>query len=171
MRPTFWQRLDAFARHQVPVVVTLVLMLVSVIPSHTAGLAQIGPLLSLISVYYWAVYRPDLLGYGAVFAIGLLEDTIGGTPLGVGSLMLLLVHAVVVTQYKFFHGKSFTVTWWAFVVVAAFASMVRWLCISALQGTFVSPQAPLYAYLMTVALYPVIGWLLVRLHYHLLRDV
>jgi rod shape-determining protein MreD len=171
MRPTFWQRLDAFARHQVPVVVTLVLMLVSVIPSHTAGLAQIGPMLSLISVYYWAVYRPDLLGYGAVFAIGLLEDTIGGTPLGVGSLMLLLVHAVVVTQYKFFHGKSFTVTWWAFVVVAAFASVVRWLCISALQGTFVSPQAPLYAYLMTVALYPVIGWLLVRLHYHLLRDV
>jgi rod shape-determining protein MreD len=143
MRPTFWQRLDAFARHQVPVVVTLILMLITVIPSHTPGLGQIGPMLSLISVYYWAVYRPDLMGYGAVFAVGLLEDTIAGTPLGVGSLMLLLVHGAVVTQYKFFHGKSFAV----------------------------SGQAPLYAYLMTVALYPVIGWMLVRLHLFLVRDV
>jgi rod shape-determining protein MreD len=171
MRPTFWHRLDAFVRHQLPVMATLLLVLVSVIPSHTPGLSQIGPMMSLISVYYWAVYRPDLLGYGAVFAVGLLEDTIAGTPLGVGSLMLLLVHGVVVTQYKFFHGKSFTVTWWAFVVVAAFASLVKWLCLSALQGTFVSAQAPFYAYLMTVALYPVIGWLLVRLHVYLLRDV
>lgn len=171
MRPTFWQRLDAFARHQIPVIVTVLLVLISVIPSHVPGLGRIGPMFSLISVYYWTVYRPDLLGYGAVFAIGLLEDAVSGTPLGVGSLMLLLVHAGVVTQYKFFNGKSFAVTWWAFTVVAALAALVRWLCNSVLQGTFVNVEAPLFAYLMTVALYPLVGWMLVRVQLFLLRDV
>ena len=171
MRPTFWQRLDTFARHQVPMVTTLLLVLVAIIPSHVPGLVRIGPMLSLIAVYYWAAHRPDLMGYGVVFAVGLLEDTISGAPLGIGSLVLLLVHAGVVHQYKFFNGKSFTVTWGAFVLVAGGASLLRWLSISAVNGAFVSPEAPFYAYLMTVAMYPVIGWLLVRLHIALLRDV
>lgn len=171
MRPTFWQRVDITVRHQIPVLVTLLLLLVAVVPTHVPGLVRIGPMLTLISVYFWAVHRPDLMGYGTVFAIGLLDDLLSGTPLGVGPLTLLLVQGVVVSQYKFFYGKAFVVIWWAFVVVAAGATLVKWLSVSAIYGTALGADAALTAYLMTVAFYPPVAWLLARTQMAFLRDV
>lgn len=171
MRPTFWQRVDTTARHQLPVLLTLVLLLVAVVPTHVPGLVRIGPMLSLISIYFWAVHRPDLMGYGTVFAVGLLEDLLGGTPLGAGALTLLLVQGLVVAQYKFFYGKAFVVTWWAFVVVAAGAVLVKWLCVSIIYGTVLDGEAAITAYLMTVAFYPPVAWFLARSQMAFLRDV
>jgi rod shape-determining protein MreD len=170
MRPTIWQRLDLFSRHQVPLLVTLLLALVAVVPTHVPGLVRVGPLLTLISVYYWAVHRPDLMGYGAVFAIGLLEDLVAGTPLGAGALTLLLVQGIVASQAKFFYGKAFVVTWWAFIVIAGGAVLIRWLCISVVQGTLLGGDAALATYLMTVAFYPPVAWLLARTQMAFLRD-
>lgn len=171
MRPTVWQRVDVLARHQLPVAVTLGLILISVVPSHVPDFVRIGPMLPLISVYYWAVYRPDLLGHGTVFALGLLDDVIAGTPLGAGSLSLLLVHELVVAQHRFFRRRSFTVVWSSFIAVAAGAAFIKWLGVSAIQGAMVSGGASFFSYLMTVALYPLVSWMLVRLHITFLRDV
>lgn len=171
MRPTFWQRVDIFARHQIPLALTLGLVLVSVVPTHAAGLTRIGPMLSLIAVYYWAIYRPDLLRYGGVFVIGLMQDLLSGTPPGAGALSLLLTYGLVISQYKFFNAKPFAVTWWAFILVAAGATLVKWLAVSAVHGTLVDGDAAFYAYLMTVATYPVVGWLLARAQIMFLRDV
>ncbi len=171
MRPTVWHRVDVLLRHQVPVLLTLLLLLVSVVPAHVPGLTRFGPMLTMISVYYWAVHRPDLMGYGTVFAIGLLEDLVAGTPLGVGALSLLVVQGVVVSQYKFFYGKAFTVTWWAFILIAAGAVVVKWLCVSIVYGSVLDSDAALMAYLMTVAFYPPVAWLLARTQLAFLRDL
>ncbi|MGC2855920.1 rod shape-determining protein MreD [Novispirillum sp. DQ9] len=171
MRPSLWQRFDIFWRHQIPLVLTLALLLLSVVPSHAAGMTRIGPMFALIAVYYWAIYRPDLLGYGAVFLIGVAEDLLSSTPPGVGALALLLTHAVVLSQYRFFNARSFAVTWWAFSLVAGGAMMVKWLAVSLIHGTLVDGTAAFYAYLMTVAVYPVIGWVLARVQIAFLKDV
>lgn len=171
MRPTLWQRLDIFVRHQIPLVLTLMLLLLSVVPSHAAGLTRIGPMLALITVYYWAIYRPDLLGYGSVFLIGVAQDLLTGTPPGVGALSLLLIHAVVMHQYRFFNARSFAVTWWAFGLVAAGAVLVQWLAVSVVYGTLVDASAAFYGYLMTVAIYPMVGWVLARVQIAFLKDV
>jgi len=171
MRPTLWQRMDLTARHLLPVLLTLALLLLSMVPSHAPGMVRIGPMLTLAAVYYWAVNRPDLMGYGAVFTVGVVEDLLAGTPLGVSALTLLLVHFVVVNQYKFFYAKPFVVGWAAFVVVAGVAALVKWAAVGLLALVPVDPSATFHAYLMTVALYPMIGWLLARLQLLLLREV
>lgn len=171
MRPTVWQRLDSFSRHLVPLTLTLLLVILAVIPTHAPGLVRIGPMLSLISVYYWTVHRPDLMGYGTAFTVGLLEDMLSGTPLGPGALSLLLTQAIVVSQYRFFNAKPFVATWWAFGLVAAGAAAVKWLMVSAVVGVLAEPEAPFYAYLMTVAFYPVVAWALARAQIVFLRDV
>jgi len=165
------QRFDGFLRNQIPFVLTLLLLLLAMVPSHAAGLTRIGPMLALIAVYYWAIYRPDLIGYGAVFIIGVVQDLLTGTPPGVAALALLLTHAVVISQYRFFNARSFAVTWWAFTLVAAGAMVVKWLAVSLVYGTLVDASAAFYSYLMTVAIYPVVGWLLARVQIAFLRDV
>ena len=106
MRPTFWQRLDAFARNLTPVALTLVLVILNVVPTHIPGIARVLPVLPLISVFYWSIHRPHLVPAPAVFLIGLFQDGLTGAPMGLHALIFLAVQGVVLFQHKFFMGKS-----------------------------------------------------------------
>lgn len=84
--------------------------------------------------------------------------------------MLVTASAIVVGQYKFFNGKPFVVTWWAFAIVGLAATGIRWLAVSVFYGDIVDLQTVGVEYLLTVALYPVVGWLLARAQMSLIKD-
>ncbi|MBY0508717.1 MAG: rod shape-determining protein MreD [Rhodospirillaceae bacterium] len=171
MQATILQRMDGAARRLVPFGVTLVLMLFAMTPTYVPGLSHITPLYALMAVYFWSIYRPDLLGYGSTFAIGVLEDLLAGTPLGSGALILLLCQWIVLHQQKFFNNKPFGVMWLAFALVAAGASLLRWLCVGLVETSGFTPVTEMAAsYLMTVAIYPIVGWFLAKAHMKLLAQ-
>jgi len=146
-----FQRMDLWARHLLPVVLTLVLVLLGAIPTHLPGFAAITPMLPLIGIYYWGIYRPDLLPGSVAFAIGLVNDIITGMPLGVTPLIYLLVQAMTASQRRFFLGKPFLVAWWCFAVVAGGALSLQWLLVS-------------------MSAYPLLSWLFARTQLTLLRP-
>lgn len=158
MKRIVWQRLDSFARNLVPLTLTVALVLFSVVPLHIPGYAAIVPMLVLISVYYWAIHRPGLLPPLAVFAVGLAQDALSGAPFGLHAVVLLLAYGAVVSQRRFFLGKSFLVVWWGFMLVALGAALAAWVLASALAGAVIGPRAALFQYLVTLALYPIVIW-------------
>jgi rod shape-determining protein MreD len=162
--------MDLWVRHWLPVGVTLFLLLLTVVPTRIPGFAGVAPLLALMSVFYWSIFRPDLLPYYAAFLIGLLYDVISGTPLGVNALMLLLVRGVTGSQRRFFLGKSFLVAWSAFAMVAGGGMLLSWLLVSMLHAALLEPQAVMFEYLMTLSLYPVLSWMLARTQAAFLRE-
>ncbi len=171
MQATVLQRMDVTARRFVPFGVTLLLMLFAMTPTYIPGLSHITPMYALMAVYFWSIYRPDLLGYGATFGIGVLEDLLAGTPLGSGALILLLCQRVVFHQQKFFNNKPFGIIWLAFAVVATGAGLLRWICVGLAAASGFTPIGQmLTATLMTIGLYPVIGWLLAKAHMKLLAN-
>lgn len=171
MKPSIWVQMDTLVRHLVPVTVTLLLLLLTALPTHMPGLASIAPILPLMGVYYWAIYRPDLLPAWVAFLIGLLYDIVSGTPLGVNALVLLLVQGVAAAQRRFFLGKSFLVAWWAFGLLAAGAMGMAWLLVSLLGGRAVDPAPVIFEYLLTMGLFPLLTWLLARTQMAFLKDV
>lgn len=171
MKPSVWVRMDTWARHLVPGGVTLLLLLLTAVPTRLPGFAGIAPMLPLMGVYYWAIYRPDLLPAWAAFLFGLLYDIIAGTPLGVNALVLLLVQGVAASQRKFFLGKSFLVAWWAFGLLAAGASGLEWMLVTVLLGRVIDPSAVFFQYLLTMGLFPVLTWTLARTQMAFLKDV
>lgn len=170
MKPSLWQRLDQIARNLVPILVILALVLITVVPLGLPAYAPIGPMLPVIGITYWAIVRPDIVRPTVAFAIGLVEDILVGTPLGLNALVLLAVHAVVVAQQRFFLGKPFHVWWWAFCVVAAAAALIKWGVFVVLTGAVVDPKVVLVGYLVTVALYPLLGRLFARLELALAKE-
>ncbi len=171
MQQTFLQRLDGNARRVVPFGLTLILMLFAMTPTYIPGLSHVTPMYALIAVYFWSVYRPDLLGYGAVFGIGLLEDLLAGTALGSGALILLLCQKIVLHQRKFFNAKPFGITWLAFVLVAFGASLLRWVCVGVAGASGFMPFGEMItSFAMTAALFPVIAWLLAKAQMKLLAQ-
>ena len=100
-----WIKLDNFARSLAPGLITLLLILLSVMPTKIPGWSHIAPALVLMSVYYWAIYRPDLLPLPAVFALGLIQDVLAGTPIGINAFTLLVAYGLVVSQRRFIRAR------------------------------------------------------------------
>ncbi len=171
MTSGLWHRLDLLARQLTPAVLTLVLVIINVLPLHIPGFSRVAPLLPLMAVYHWAIFRPRLLPAYLVFLIGLLQDVLTGTPIGVNALVLLAVYGAVLSQKKFFIGKSFFILWLGFSVIAAGALAVNWGLISVLNLTLVEPRTVIFQYLLTLGFFPAVAFVFLRWQQAFLRQV
>lgn len=172
MTTAVWLRqLDAYLRCLVPFATALVAVLVDTLPWPGPGLEQVSSFSTLAVVCFWAVYRPDLFTAGAAFAAGLVYDALTGLPLGLTSLLLLLVRHVMAKQQRFFLARSFPVIWACFVVLAPVVALTRWLIVSLWWGHLFALSPLLMELLLTIALYPVASWLLSQVHNRLPRWV
>jgi rod shape-determining protein MreD len=165
------QRLSLALRGTVPLLLALALVLLSVVSFGVPDLAVVTPSFGTMAVYYWAIYRPDLLPAPAALLIGLTQDVLGGGPTGLMALVLLLVHAVVVSQRRVFVGKSFLVGWWGFAIIASGAGLLTWLTAALWFGALPPPASSAYQTMLTIVLYPCVAWLFSRVHLKLLREV
>ena len=162
------QRLDQRIRHALPFLSVVIAILLVSTPTRLPGFASVAPQLPLAAIYYWSIYRPDLLRPWAAFVLGAVADIIAGAPLGVSSLVFLAVLGVSGSQRRVL-GKSFLVGWWGFAMTAAGAAVVEWLMNSIIMVTLLPVQAVVFQYLMTVSIYPLLAWAFVRAQLTLLR--
>jgi len=169
MKPGFWQRLDLWARNISPVGLSVVLILLSVIPTHIPGYGSIVPQLALMGIFHWTVFRPDLLPVFAVFVIGILQDSLSGAPMGLNTIVYLTVFGVVLGQRRFFLGKTFWVEWLGFSIIAAGAALQAWLLLSAYHVHVLIPGPVFFQYLMTIGFYPILAWIMGRWQRSILR--
>jgi len=170
MKRSVWMRMDKWAWRLTPFALTLILVIVNMIPMHIPGYARVVPLLSLMAVYHWTVFRPELLPAAAVFVIGLLQDILSGTPIGIHALVFLIVYGVVISQRRFLAGKSFAVVWLGFSIVATGAAVISWVLMSMYHAALVDPRPVFFQYLLTLGVFPPLGWLLMRWQNAFLRP-
>ena len=154
--------MDLLARQLTPSMLTLILVIIGVVPLRILEFSTVMPLLPLMAVYHWAVFRPRLLPAYAVFLIGILQDILTGAPVGVNALVFLLVYGAVLSQKRFFTGKSFLILWLGFSLIAAAASALNWLAISLLSATIVEIRTAVFQYLLTVGFFPAVAWVFMR---------
>lgn len=162
MRPLFLQRLDLWARAAIPLLATMAAVLLNVVPLRLPDYAPLAPGFVLMAVFYWTVHRPDLMRPWAVFLVGLLDDVLSGTPLGVNSLVLLFVHWTIMAQHRVFRGKSFMLVWLGFAVLAFGAKLVLAAVAFGIGYGLLDPLVLLVQFILTLALYPpvafIMGW-------------
>ena len=170
MNTTLLQRLDRLARNLVPFALCAVLVVFSSLPFHIPGYGQVAANFTLMSVFYWAVFRPRLMPLAAVFAIGVLQDIVVGTPLGTNALVLVLVPTLVTRQGRVFRGKSFFVLWWGFGMVALGAGALGWAVITALSLAAINPMPGFFQFSLTAALFPFPAWLFARTDQAVMRE-
>ncbi|MCF4167479.1 rod shape-determining protein MreD [Zavarzinia compransoris] len=143
----------------VPPLVGLLCVLVGVAPSGISAIDAAGPALTLMLVYFWTIFQPALLPPPAVFIIGLLQDTLSGAPIGLGTLILLGVQQFVAHERRVFTARTFTIAWLGFGMVAVLATAAGWLLGSIHAGLLLEVRPFLGQVLLSVTLYPVVSWL------------
>lgn len=156
-------KIGAVARRFIPFFTTLLFLLLSVFVWPIPFWGSIAPSLGLIAVYYWSIYRPDLFTPLAVFCLGLLSDALHLLPVGLSACIFLLVYQLARSQRRFFAGQVFFMLWTGFAITACLAVFSTWAILSIYDGQLV-PLLPVAAqYALTVAIYPLVAWFLIRI--------
>ncbi len=163
-RQSWGRRLDIAARHSCPANCTVLLMLLCQAPFGIEDQAVLLPVVTLICVWFWSVFRPAAMPPPVVFLIGLLLDLLGYFPLGVGVLIALLVHGMALRWRRGLSRQGFAVTWLAFIAVAVPAAMLGWALTMLLTFRFLPPGPALFQAALSAALYPTLAVPLARAH-------
>nr|WP_277348929.1 rod shape-determining protein MreD [Sneathiella limimaris] len=159
------------ARGSIPFLLSFLLILLSVVPIRISGYATVTPSFLMIAVFYWSLHRPYLLPAPMVFILGLLFDILTGTPMGLSSLTLLVVHGIAITQRQVFVGKAFILTWWGFLLVGAAIAILSWLLACIISFTFLPIIPVLVQYGLTVLIFPPVVWCFALVQGSLLRHI
>jgi rod shape-determining protein MreD len=162
MGPLSNQRFDTWTRGAIPLLLTLLVVVVNIVPLRLPDYSLMAPDFVLMAVYYWTVHRPDLMRPWGVFIIGVIDDVLSGTPLGVSALVLLFAHWAIVSQHKIFRSQSFALLWCGFALVASGAKILMMLLALTTGYGFGDPSRLVMQYALTVALYPLIALLMGR---------
>jgi rod shape-determining protein MreD len=162
MRAAVTRRRELSVARFVPTFTILTLALLSVLPLRFPDYAAVAPLLALAGLYYWTIYRPELLPPVAAFLCGLVLDLLSGAPLGVAALVFLLTRVVVLPQRRFFVDRLFPFVWGGFTLLAAAVIVFLWLLGSLLSGVLLDMRAVMLQWVLTVACFPAVAYLLMR---------
>jgi rod shape-determining protein MreD len=162
MRAALPSRGDWSAGKTIPALTVFLLLILSVLPFRIPDYATVTPLFALAGIYYWTIYHPELLPPVVVFFAGLMLDLLSGMPLGVSSLLLLLARSVVEGNRRFFVNRLFPFVWGGFTLLAAAAIALLWLIGGMLEGAMLDMRAAALQWVLTVASFPAIGYLLMR---------
>lgn len=134
------------------------------------GFNAVAPAFAVMAVYCWAIWRPEYLPYTGVFLAGVFEDLIRGTPLGTGALALLAVQGFVWAQRRLLSSRSFNVLWMGFAMTSLIAAVVTWGAVAFAYRTVLPPWPGGMQYLLTVAAFPALAFLLMRIERGLPRP-
>lgn len=161
-RLSLLQRLDRLARAALPCALTVGLLILSGVPLGLPGLRGLAPAFAVPIVFFWSIWRPGLVPPAAVFGIGALADLLGAAPLGVSSLVLLVLAGAVDANRRLLVRLSALQAWLAFVPYAAATLALSWLLASLLSLRPMPPEPVLVQWALTAALYPALAFLMGR---------
>ncbi len=154
-------RLLVWLRGLMPASVALLLIIAAHLPLGID--AALLPAFGVIAVYYWTVNTPSAMPAGVAFLIGLVADVLGGTPLGLSALILVLLQYATLSQRRALAGRPFVVAWFGFVLLATATMALIWFGASLYHLVLFDPAAVGLKLLITLATYPLLaelfGWL------------
>lgn len=157
-------------RGLLPVLSCLLLAIIGVSPMDMPHFGSVGPVLALMAVFYWSIFRADLMTMLGAFLIGLVVDLLSGGPIGLYAVLLLLTHALAVSQRRVFLGSSFLVNWWGYGMVALGSAVIGWVVACLLNWQMHDPRPLLTQLGLSLGLYPLVYWLLSWLERRWLRN-
>lgn len=170
MSDEFEENIASLFQKILPLLSSLILLFISYVPLEFSLFNNIRPVVGMICVYYWMLHRPDLFNLWSVYTLGLIDDVISSSPFGSNIFALLLLYILINNTSKFFNAKPFVVTWYGFCLLSLVTLMARWLLVSVYYSQFLPLSMMLFAYLVTIAAYPLISLILAFIQNNLIQD-
>ena len=136
------------------------------IPSY----GSMAAVLPLPALYYWAVWRPDLMPAWLAFLIGLVYGALVHAPLGLHSLLFLLVLVGVRRQRRVLVGLGCPMFWTLYAAMVLVYTVAEWMLSSILAAHPMPVAGALFGAVVTAAAFPIVALPLAQIHRLALRG-
>jgi rod shape-determining protein MreD len=161
----FLQQADRLLYAALPGALVSLLILLTLAPVRLPDVLAVAPLLPLMAVYHFCLFRAEALPAWLLFILGVVFDLLQGgpgTPVGVSALQFLLVRQAILGNQKYLVAVSFTFIWLGYALLSAAAVALSWIAVVVLSWRLIDPQPALFQYIVSLFLYPIVGWVLGR---------
>ncbi len=170
MLANIFQKFGQPVRNLVPLLTAFFLVLAGGMVWPLPFIGEITPSFGLVAIYYWAIYRPDLFRPLAVFALGIVNDSLHLFPLGLSAFIFVGIYQLSFMQRRFFVGQIFYMLWAGFVLAALLSMSFEWIFLSVMNGKLVTFSPVLMQFLLTAAIFPLPAWILIKIQRLLLSQ-
>lgn len=137
-----------------------VLLILSLVPIHIGPFMDARPMLLLMGVFYWALFRPAFMNVFILFIIGIFYDSFSGGPFGLSALILIGTHVLIQYQRKLLLYQPFWILWGIYAIMAWITAFITWVLHMALSLGWVPVVPYLMDVLISAAFFPFIVTLL-----------
>ncbi len=76
------------------------LFLIIPLKSTSALLAQLRPELAILVVFYWCLASPERVGLGTAWVVGIFQDALTGSLIGLHALSFVIISFVIIRFYQ-----------------------------------------------------------------------
>ena len=155
----FLNNIRCFSMNSLPSLTLVFAIFLSATPYGISGFSLLMPFIVQMVIYYWSVYRPQLLPYFMLLLLGLFKDIIDNNIIGMNALSFLLFQAIIISQRRFIINRAFIVVWAGF----AFCLGVI-ISLPMLLGIYHYPVTILFSqWLVSIFAYVPMHWLLSKI--------
>ena len=153
-----------------PAISYVLLLMLTLLPIHLLHMDNMVLMINAIPVFFWSLYRPNVMPYWFVFLIGGVYDIIAGLPLSLHALTNILIRNRVSAGRERYLKVAFSAVWLKFVIVTAIISLLQWMIISSIYGEFFSLGRLFIQWFLTALSYPLFHNLFYRLYIRMPRE-
>ncbi len=113
-------------------------------------------------LFFWTLYRPDLVPLGFIVVLGMMHDMLSGNVIGQAPLLWILTYMSVLFQRRFLLKKPFRMIWGFFSLTFLGYLGLNWI-FGSLSQRYSDPVFPMMIqFLMTMGAYPFITLFLIQ---------
>ena len=149
-----------------PFITVFLLILLEFTPS--TPVSGVMPWFAMPAVFYWGLYRPQHLPIWLAFTLGLILDLLSGPVLGLYALMYVMIRQVGMAQRRYIVMRNFIMLWLTFAALLTGLVAIHTFFMTTVGYSY-DTLVPL-KYVQTVAIFPVLYYLLARGHHYLVYE-
>ena len=157
-------KLSVLWQHSLPLLATLLLMFLFFMPVNSVQVNYFRPTIGVICVYFWTMRKPQIFGYFSAFCVGFIIDVHSTAPLGLNSLMMMLLVYISHRLARYFRSTSFLASWLLLSIVGLGFVLLKWTILMLYFKHILPLSEALLSFLSTVMFYPLIayinGWII-----------
>ena len=112
-----------------------------------------------IVIYYWVLRKPELLGYGLIFFAGIINDVVVGLPIGISSIDYLFLCGIASYFRNITLRPSITYDWLAFIPTLLIINSIHYSILKIFFEININYYFLIVSTFLTVAIYPLFGFL------------
>jgi rod shape-determining protein MreD len=143
-----------------------ILLLLSILPMGAFRFGDISvvfPAIEIIIIFFFSVYKPDILPLWLLFVYGIILDLIYGLPVGISIIPLITLSYLVRNQRQIFFRKDFTIVFLGFAIACLLYLGVKYFIFSWYFSYFINFSLVIIQGIATIFLYPITHYFLQRI--------